>query len=776
MTTTRRGRALILAILVISLLVAIAAPAWASHEVEFRIVGFGDQDCRSGSTKLINRTASPFTVEACVTLDGAPLAGHEMTVRVTHGDGSVEEAQVTTDAEGKFTVRVNPIAAGTTTVELCDADGCDYGSVSMEADNQPRPPAEASYFGPTTDVGPTEPIADGAGDFIDAYTADAAAEDPGEQHRAGDLASFRYLGTREGIARFEFTTRGDICSVFENGAPLAQLSARVTTPDGGRYTLVYQYRPDGSPLAAANSDGAPLDGVTVTLEEWVDASTGVLAASGVDVPAGSTIAFEVWLSFEPTSSGYWDTVEGTATPAPPPAAPTTTAGGGPGPTETTSGSAATTTAAPATTTTLAGGGNTEGGSFSIVIPVVILGLVVGAFVIYYRTRERAKTPGPGAAGGGDDDDGDDPRDTPPPAVYGEHAEHPGCGWGLYWIDMAGAAVPLREPGGAVHVCCKYFIHLKTSADSSVVAQVAQDGTTDRLRIPAADREVSDVRLEARAGTRSGPADSLGWMQGLGNPTDQAGIEAGDFDQEVPWERPPEVVARLRHGETTSLAVTLEAGCPEYDHRYELEGVTDMAGLATHECTNDAGDPCPVELFAIGSVRGAIRGPGRFRTSVKHRIGGATDDTDSDDPSGSKPRVDHDHAEKDRVTHAFEDHQETNEVSDREDLKIRVRNRVRFDTAQIVPREVWPTTERVTASAEAMLTHEVTVDGSLDPKGCDANGCCGHGTCDCRARFQVSLSRLVSAITVDGKAYTVERRPKPIGESEFDSWDLIPPRP
>ena len=435
-----------------------------------------------------------------------------------------------------------------------------------------------------------------------------------------------------------------------------------------------------------------------------------------------------------------------------------------------------TTPTATTEVSVPGGGNTEGGSFSIWIPIVLFGVVVGGFTIYYRTRERPKQPPP--VDGGDDDDGDDPRDTPPPAVYGEIIEHPGCGWALYWTDQWGIPQLLRKPGGLVHICCKYYVTVKTSAESAVLKQSRQDGTTERLRLYDAGRDLDGVRIEARAGARSGPAGRQDWMQGLGDPTDQTDVEAGTFRQLQPAEEPPDVSAHVEHWERTTLAVTLEAGCPEYTNLYDLEGESYMSVMATHECTNEAGDPCPVELSATGHMNGAIEGPQKFKTAVTHELGGTPDDLDreqssTDDLSTYKPRAGHDHVEKDRVTHEFSHEDKSTEVVDIDHLNIVVRNHVRLDAAQIVPEEVWPTTERVTAHLETMINHEVTVETFLKPEGCESNGCCGHGTCGCDAQSQVSLSRFGSSLVVEDKVYDIVRKPKPPGVNEWESWELRP---
>jgi hypothetical protein len=418
------ARGLLVLVGVVLLLFAAAAPALADHEVEFKITGFGDQDCRTGSGRLSSSSAGPFSVEVCVTLNGEPLPSHVMTAKVTHGDGTTQEIPFTTDEQGMAKVLIEPVAAGLTLVEICDADGCDYGSVEAEADEPPPAPAVASYGGPTSDMGAAEVVDDGEDDFIDAYTADTA--EPGSSDPSVDIASYRYLGVGpDGKARFEITFRGDACSVFTDGAPFAQLSVRVQTPDGGSYFVGWRYHPSGTPQTNANSEGAPLDGVTVELEDWTDETTGVLAVSGVDVPAGSTVSVEAWVSFDPLSSGFWDSVSGTPTPAAPEPEPesTTTTTSGDDDDGTSEGGATPGEGSGATTTTRASSapGTTSDPGGSSLMWVIITGLSILLFVILYwwfvvRPKQRMYR----ADRWGSDleiikDDPEPPSDPPPPS-------------------------------------------------------------------------------------------------------------------------------------------------------------------------------------------------------------------------------------------------------------------------------------------------------------------------------------------------------------------------
>ncbi|MCH8986154.1 MAG: hypothetical protein IIB04_06010 [Acidobacteria bacterium] len=384
-----RGVLLVVGFLAASFVLILAAgsaDAFPEDEVSFRIVGFGDKDCTNGSGRLSTSSAAPFQIEVCVEVEGeGPVSGLALTAVVTHADGTIEEIPITTGADGSVIFEVVPVDAGLTLVEICDDDGCDHGSVEQEATDPPRPPAIASYLGPTNDMGASEPIEDGIDDFEDPSTSDAAESGSGEA--AMDIASFRYLGTENGVARFEITTRGNACEIFRELVPLAQLSIAVTTPDGGRYFIGYRLS-DGTETTFASSEGAILDGVTVSLEEWVNESTAILAVTGVDVPVGSTLLAGTWLIRDDASSGFQDFAEGTATPIAisDDEEPVATELDEPVATEQDpEEQQETATATPSTTT------DDDTGSFPIWIPLVVLGAAVCGYFIYRNTQTRVTT-------------------------------------------------------------------------------------------------------------------------------------------------------------------------------------------------------------------------------------------------------------------------------------------------------------------------------------------------------------------------------------------------
>lgn len=354
-------------------------------EISFAITGFGDQTCDAGSSRLVTGSAEPFTVEFCAKRAGSPESGYPLTVTVTHGDGSTESIELETGADGAVSLRVTPTSAGTTTVSVCDGGGCDHGSVEMEASDPPRPPAVASYLGPTTDMGPSAAIEDGTDDHIDAYTGEAAEAGAGDA--AADIQSFRYLGSADGVARFEITTLADLCKVIADGdAKMLIVTVRVETPDGANYVAGWQHSDVGAPSASASSDGARLESVTVDADFCSKTNTIVLSATNVDVPPGSTVRATVWLSTDQLSSGFRDEAE---------AVPTATDDGAtaddPGSTGTDDDTATSDDAATSGTPIDDGdAADSDGGGNStaiILVPLVIGGVLVGYSVLRRRPED-----------------------------------------------------------------------------------------------------------------------------------------------------------------------------------------------------------------------------------------------------------------------------------------------------------------------------------------------------------------------------------------------------
>lgn len=311
-TTSRRRRAkptliCVLAAMLATLALGVVPASASSHTVELAITGFGDQDCSTGSDRLISPVADDFRVEVCVTQGGAPVSGHTLLLHVTHGDGTTETLDKVTDSDGKASFTVEPTSAGTTTAVVCDAEGC-YGEVSLEADEPPRPDPVASYSPTGNDIGNTEPIVDVQLDMTDAYTGDTAAPEESSRHDGADIASVSYAGNADGKATFKIVTVGNGRAMFEEGLPRWEMSASVVTPDGGEFTIAVRNN-DGQFQTRATSSGAVLEDVEVTLE-WADDNTACLGASGLDVPEGSTVTVFTAAARDPEGSGVWDEAGG----------------------------------------------------------------------------------------------------------------------------------------------------------------------------------------------------------------------------------------------------------------------------------------------------------------------------------------------------------------------------------------------------------------------------------------------------------------------------------
>lgn len=432
--------------------------------------------------------------------------------------------------------------------------------------------------------------------------------------------------------------------------------------------------------------------------------------------------------------------------APPPEATTTTS--------------TTTTTTLATTVTATPEAGDGGIPWLVIVGLIALGLVLlwllwnwyanqrsateeGKDIYRYGpTRERGR---PSGAGGGEDDD-DEPRDTPLPMVYGEELEDAACAWGLYFHDGS-REIAIREPEIHEHLCCKYVVRVTTDViDHAQAARGRQDAGAERLRIPDFDYGWRWVDLVGNASTRSGPAGRLDWVQGLGDPTDQANLSLDPYWQEGP--EPPEVAAHLSHRERTDVDITLEAGCPEYKNLYSVSAASRLDLLATHECTNDAGDPCPVELNAFGFFGGWIIGPGNIFSGASDWTGSDPDELERSPlakeriRAGGTPHTPsdaHDHAEKDRVAYEVSESDAASDALERDDLSVSIENDVELDAGQVVPVAVYPTTERVSTHIEGDLKHDLQIQVNLTPIDCELNDCGGHGRCNCQAEWTMRIS-------------------------------------
>jgi len=165
-----------------ALVVIGAAPAWATHVVRWGI------DSPDGDLNPSAVPRGPVIYQVQVSLDGEPLAGWPMTVRVTDDLGEeVETVSITTDGTGSATFTIDerkypapeeefdrgvdaePLERASLKVELCDEDGCLYGTSTLRFAEPDDGTAPSSTVGATTERGsggagsvPWGPVAGGA--------------------------------------------------------------------------------------------------------------------------------------------------------------------------------------------------------------------------------------------------------------------------------------------------------------------------------------------------------------------------------------------------------------------------------------------------------------------------------------------------------------------------------------------------------------------------------------------------------------------------------------
>ena len=123
---TLTGRLAVILAVSALLFLGVARPAWAGHVVQWGVDSAGGPDSVE--------SADPVDFEVLVTLDEEPLPGWPMTVRVTADDDTVDEIPIATDDSGAASFTVVPAdypGASNLAIDLCDDDGCDYGSATV---------------------------------------------------------------------------------------------------------------------------------------------------------------------------------------------------------------------------------------------------------------------------------------------------------------------------------------------------------------------------------------------------------------------------------------------------------------------------------------------------------------------------------------------------------------------------------------------------------------------------------------------------------------------
>jgi hypothetical protein len=402
-----------------------------------------------------------------------------------------------------------------------------------------------------------------------------------------------------------------------------------------------------------------------------------------------------------------------------------------------------------------------------VFVIVIGGLViVGGFYVFWTTRERRRpgttevpgeTPGTGETPGGTPDSGSGWIQEYPPA----------CDWAAYYVPGKGPDVVIRAATGKE--CCVYRVKLLTHVyEHEEVTRERQDGPPREGELARRTLQMADivplgVDAWVEASSRSGPEGSQEWMQGLGDLPDRA--RPSDIPPQ-PWpggSTTPDSSAHASMHEMTSLSVTLESDCPGHQNTFEATGSSDITIGAHQECTNGADGGCPVELTASGTATVEVNGAVAYR--IGHQAGGDPNELEAavGEPSaGDAPRAFHaitdlhDHEELDRSDYVGGDDTSSSAQYVGDSLGIDVHNTAELDAGSLVPTNVWPSTDRVTARIEASLRHSFDVSADMKRTECIDGPCCGGLPCSCEPSLTVHLAGGSAEIIAGGNTVTVTR--------------------
>ncbi|MGH2682889.1 MAG: hypothetical protein ACRDIX_06620 [Actinomycetota bacterium] len=422
--------------------------------------------------------------------------------------------------------------------------------------------------------------------------------------------------------------------------------------------------------------------------------------------------------------------------------------------------------------------------------IIVIGgiVIVGGFYVFWTTRERGragKPEEPGVTTG--------PGETPEPGpgvtlTPDWIPEKPVCDWAAYYAPVGGKPVVIRAANGTE--CCVYKVSLVSHVyELEEVTRERQDGPAGegevgRRNFQSASIHPLGVNTYVEASSRSGPEDSLGWMQGLGDLHDR-GSRTPQSPEPWPGGATPDSSGSARLDEVTTLSVSLESDCPGHQNTFDVGGSSDLSIGANQECTNETDGECPVELtasaWAVGNVDGAIS------YSVGHLAGGDPNEQEAalaglgDGERTFHAITDlHDHEELDRSDYVGGDDASGSAQTEGDAVSIAVRNFVVVDAGSLVPREVWPSTNRVTATVETSLSHSFDVHADMTRVDCVDAPCCalpaggaasffdvgagigGHASgppvteCMCDPSLTVHLVGATAQIMAGGNTLTVTR--------------------
>ena len=533
-------------------------------------------------------------------------------------------------------------------------------------------------------------------------------------------------------------------------------------PPGADNAVIVVDDPSGTPLSAE----APIDEtgrteIPVGIQQYGEHTIRSVTVNdgegaGTEVPEAAGRAFDVSAAEQECRKALLEVF----------AAPTTTTTAAP---TTTTAEATSTT--PSTVATLTGGD--ESGSFrqEFIIPIVIGAVVffVGV-VIYYRTRERPRpggrveapdvpptAPGAGPAGGvAIVDDGDD---------------HTGrCDWAAYYDD-SGMRVPLRRAQG--HECCVLVVKVTTRPTWYAFASRArQDAGDDRLRLFDVDADRNGLDIHAWVSARTAHAGTLDWVQAdVPPPLDVHPDESYSW-RFSPHSEPPDAAIHILYGDSTTIQIDLQAGCPMHQNAFDSTASTKGYLEASQECTNVVPGPeCPVELTASSYSTATFTGDINYEVSAV-----AGSDVDELDEAGATLRGNHvdSHEHDSAPRQAFQAELSGGRTNHwaKDTFQTTLTQTLSLDAGAIVPTAVSPTTERASADAFVRFEHDVSIDAV--PEQTCSGDCCGHGECLCEPAINLTFAGGAATITCDGETYTL-KRPLGVGftlSPRIDAeWDL-----
>jgi hypothetical protein len=356
------------------------------------------------------------------------------------------------------------------------------------------------------------------------------------------------------------------------------------------------------------------------------------------------------------------------------------------------------------------------------------------------------------------------RRTPP-------VEHAVCDWAVYYRTAAGPQV-LRPAAG--HECCTYTIKVEmTVVTRELAARGRQEGVTPgapraRLRIPSLTLEPVGLGGRVEAAVRSGPAEDLGWMQGLGEPTRPEDV--GEYRQIRSHEEPPDVAAHVAWDVVHDVSVNLESMCPGHVNTFSAVASSQISMHAGIECTNGGPPECPIEFSADGWARGAV---GIFLDyDLKHQIGSDPDEIEPVAPPGTPFHAItdlHDHEQRDRLDYTASEVASDEGTSESDAFFLKFLTGLVGDAGTIVPQAVWASTGRVTALVGPTVEHGATIDAAMRRVDCVGAPCCGFMECRCEPALQIRFGGRMGVIEVDGKSYRITPPPGAVGATQ--PWPL-----